>query len=165
MKSSNCYCNSTRPYSECCEPFHLKKAFPETAEQLMRSRYSAYAVNKIEYIANTNDPSSKEGFDQEAAEAWAKESEWLGLEIVATRAGDAKDSEGEVEFKATYKADDETQVHHEVSLFRRLGASKHWFYIDGKTVRAPVARAEPKVGRNDPCSCGSGKKFKKCCAA
>ncbi len=165
MSTSKCFCNSGKSYSECCEPFHLKKKCPETAEQLMRSRYAAYAAHKINYIAETNDPTSKEAFDQEAAEAWSKESEWLGLEIVATSAGGANDSEGEVEFKARYKADGQEHTHHEVSLFRRLGSAKHWFYVDGKTVRPPVQRAEPKVGRNDPCACGSGKKSKKCCAA
>ena len=131
----------------------------------MRSRYSAYAVKNIDYIAQTNDPTSKEAFDHEAAEAWAKESEWLGLEIVATKEGGPQDAEGEVEFKAHYKADGQEHTHHEVSLFRRMGPAKHWAYVDGKTIRPQSVRAEPKVGRNDPCACGSGKKSKKCCAA
>jgi SEC-C motif-containing protein len=158
-----CPCGSTQNYANCCEPFHLGKAKPETAEKLMRSRYSAYVVGNIEYIDHTNDPSEKESFDREAALEWSQSSEWLGLEIVATSAGLASDSEGEVEFNAKYKRDGKEYVHHEVSLFKKVGPQ--WYYIDGKDIRQPERRTEPKVGRNDPCSCGSGKKFKKCCAA
>ena len=131
----------------------------------MRSRYSAYVAGKIDYIDRTNDPNSKDEFDREAAEAWSKKSEWLGLEIVGTRAGGPSDSEGEVEFIARYKVDGKETSHHEVSLFNRGKKDGQWYYMDGKNIQQPERRAEPKVGRNDPCSCGSGKKFKKCCAA
>jgi SEC-C motif-containing protein len=169
-KTNACPCGSNQTYAACCEPFHTKKSFPETAEKLMRSRYSAYVVGNISYIAETNDPTSKDAFDEEAAEAWSKESEWLGLEIVATRDGQAGDTTGEVEFKAKFKSkakgsDEAEQVHHEISLFHKKGTPARWQYIDGKTVRDPLTRSEPKIGRNDPCSCGSGKKYKKCCAA
>jgi SEC-C motif-containing protein len=163
--SSPCPCGSTQTYSACCESFHTKKALPETAEKLMRSRYSAYAVGNIDYIAETNDPTSKEAFDHEAAVEWSNKSKWLGLEIVATRDGLAKDVKGEVEFVAKFDAGEGEQAHHEVSLFEKKGAPARWLYVDGKSVNAPIVRAEPKVGRNDPCSCGSGKKSKKCCAA
>lgn len=160
-----CPCGSSLNYANCCEPFHLGKKFPDTAEKLMRSRYSAYVVGKIDYIHETNDPRSKDDFDREAADAWSKQSKWLGLEIVATSKGQPGDTEGEVEFKAKYSFKDEQTTHHEVSLFRFDAKDKRWFYSDGKTIQAPIQRAEPKVGRNDPCSCGSGKKSKKCCAA
>lgn len=129
----------------------------------MRSRYSAYVEGKIQYIADTNDPASKEAFDQEAAEAWSKSSTWKGLEIVATRNGGSKDVEGEVEFKASFNADGKDQIHHEVSLFQKKGTPARWYYVDGKSIQVPVVRGEPKIGRNDPCPCGSGKKAKKCC--
>ncbi len=164
-ENTNCYCGLTQPYANCCGPFHEGKQNPDTAEKLMRSRYSAYAAGKISYIAQTNDPEAKDDFDKEAAEAWSKESEWLGLEIVATKDGKPGDAQGEVEFKAHYKADGAEHTHHEVSLFRPNAKNKSWFYVDGKTMRAPQQRAEPKLGRNDPCKCGSGKKYKKCCAA
>ncbi len=165
QKTTNCYCGSESTYALCCGPFHDGKAFPETAEKLMRSRYSAYVAGKIDYIDKTNDPESRESFDREAAETWAKKSEWIGLEIIATRAGLKDDSEGEVEFTAHYKVDGKELSHHEVSLFSRGKKDGHWYYMDGKDVREPERRVGPKIGRNDPCSCGSGKKFKKCCAA
>jgi SEC-C motif-containing protein len=158
---SNCPCCSGKKYSECCQPFHSGKARPDTAEKLMRSRYCAYVVGNMDYLAETSDPRFRDSFDAEAALAWSKESEWLGLEIVATRNGKAGDSEGEVEFKARYRRGSKEMVHHEVSLFTFPMNEKRWFYTDGKEVIEPI-RAEPKVGRNDPCPCGSGKKFKKC---
>ena len=160
---SSCPCGSNLSYANCCKVFHEGKAKPDTAEKLMRSRYSAYVTQHIEYIDETNDPDSKENFDREAAEEWSKTSEWLGLEIIATRAGQANDSEGEVEFRAKYKRDGKEFVHHEVSLFQIKKG--RWYYCDGKDIKQPERRSEPKVGRNDPCSCGSGKKFKKCCGA
>ena len=151
---SACPCCSGLEYQACCGPFHEGK-LPGTPEQLMRSRYSAYVKGRIAYIAETNDPETGSDFDHEAAEAWSKESEWLGLEIIAA-SGD------EVEFKAHYRTKDLEETHHEVSLFRK-DASGRWFYREGKTIRTPVKRSEAKTGRNDPCTCGSGKKFKKCC--
>lgn len=159
---SSCPCGSSKTYQQCCGTFH-DGVRPDTAEQLMRSRYSAYVAGKIKYIAETNDPETGGDFDAESAEAWSKESKWLGLEIVATRDGQKGDTTGEVEFIARYHADGADHDHHEVSLFRFDPRQKRWFYRDGKTVRVPERRTEPKVGRNDPCVCGSGKKFKKCC--
>jgi SEC-C motif-containing protein len=149
-------------YEQCCGPYHGGKTFPETAEQLMRSRYCAYVVGKIQYIDQTNDPNEKENFDFEAAETWSKQSTWMGLEIVATAAGQKSDSEGEIEFKAHFKTGGKETTHHEVSRFLR-DSSHHWYYSEGKEILSPVRRSEPKLGRNDPCSCGSGKKLKKCC--
>lgn len=153
--NSNCYCGSNQSYANCCKPFHDGKMHADTPEKLMRSRYSAYVVGNIDYIAETNDVSGGDNFDREAAEAWSKQSEWLGLEVVAAH-GD------EVEFKARFKTNGKEVVHHEVSLFRFDEKQKRWFYLDGKDIREPL-KAENKVGRNDPCTCGSGKKYKKCC--
>lgn len=160
--NQSCPCGTQKTYSQCCGMFHAG-AKADTAEKLMRSRYSAYVVGKIDYVANTNDPQTGGDFDFEAAEVWSKQSEWLGLEIVATKEGKPGDLSGEVEFKAKFKADGVEQTHHEVSLFRFDPKNGSWFYRDGKTIREPERRAEPKIGRNDPCSCGSGKKYKKCC--
>lgn len=159
---SPCPCGTGQTYSKCCGAFHAG-AKPDTAEKLMRSRYAAYVVGKIPYIAETNDPETGGDFDAESAEAWSKQSQWLGLEIIATREGSFGDATGEVEFKARYKVDGKEEIHHEVSLFRFDSKKEKWYYRDGKTIREPATRTEPKVGRNDPCSCGSGKKYKKCC--
>jgi SEC-C motif-containing protein len=156
-----CPCCSGKKYADCCQPFHKGGALPDTAEKLMRSRYSAYVNHLIDYIEITSDPRFRDSFDKEAALEWSKTSEWLGLEIVATRDGHPGDQQGEVEFKARYQRDGKETVHHEVSLFTFSTKEKRWFYTDGKEMLEPL-RAEAKVGRNDPCPCGSGKKFKKC---
>lgn len=154
--NSNCFCGSTKSYDHCCKPFHDGKSFPDSPEKLMRSRYSAYAAGKIQYIADTNDAGGRDDFDFEAAETWSKQSEWLGLEIVAAHGN-------EVEFKARFKTKGEERIHHEVSLFRFDESKKRWYYQEGKEILVPL-KNETKIGRNDPCPCGSGKKFKKCCS-
>jgi SEC-C motif-containing protein len=165
MKSeARCPCDSGRSYGECCKPFISGAALPDTAEKLMRSRYSAYVAGEIDHVERTCDPESRDSFDKEAALSWAKESEWLGLQIIATREGNPGDKTGEVEFKAHYRRDGKETVHHEVSLFKFLpvNGGGQWFYSDGRDILQPM-RSEQKAGRNDPCPCGSGKKFKKCC--
>lgn len=165
MTNTNlCPCGSTLDYSKCCEPFHLKKAKAQTAEQLMRARYSAYVKAHINFIEETNDSNSEEPFDSKAAETWAKESKWLGLQVLRTEKGQAADNEGLVEFKANYIAEGKNVLHHEISTFRK-DPSKGWLFVEGKQLMTPERRAEPKTGRNDPCPCGSGKKFKKCCGS
>lgn len=130
----------------------------------MRSRYVAYTQANIDYIAATHDEATRGELDLDIARRWAEGSDWLGLEIVSTEAGQPDDEQGFVEFKASYRVDGKRQLHHEVSEFvKRDGV---WFYHDGKPPKiTQVVKGEPKVGRNDPCPCGSGKKYKKCCAA
>lgn len=94
------------------------------------------------------------------------ESNWQGLEIVKTEKGKDKFTTGVVEFKAKYlDQKGNTHIHHEVSEFIKNDKGA-WLYDKGAIVGLnPIQRSEPKIGRNDPCSCGSGKKYKKCCGA
>ena len=127
----------------------------------MRSRYAAYTLQEIDYIVATHDPATVSEVDRDSTAQWAKEATWLGLEIVSTRDGGAGDDTGEVEFIARYRVEAGEAVHHERSSFRRIDGK--WFYVTGDMVKAkPVVRAAPKVGRNEPCPCGSGAKYKKC---
>jgi len=128
----------------------------------MRSRYTAYTLQDIDYLASTLHGAELRDFDKDATAKWARDSTWRGLEIVRTSAGSPTDKDGTVEFKARYERDGVIQEHHEVSLFRKVAGA--WLYSGGKDV-GPVQyrRDAPKTGRNDPCPCGSGKKFKKCC--
>jgi SEC-C motif domain protein len=159
--TSPCPCTSGRSYGECCEPFLSGKANPPTAEALMRARYTAYAIGQVDYVASTDDPGSREKFDKTAAEAWSSKSEWLGLDVIAKEAGGANDQEGVVEFAAKFKLGGKEHAHRERSRFKRIEGK--WHYIDGeKPAVKPFINEAPAVGRNDPCHCGSGKKFKKC---
>jgi uncharacterized protein YchJ len=90
------------------------------------------------------------------AATWAREAQWHGLEIVATEAGGPDDETGTVEFIARYSAKGAPVAHHERSTFKKIDG--RWFYMDGDMVKPrPVVRDAPRVGRNDPCPCGSGK--------
>ncbi len=130
----------------------------------MRSRYSAHVLGRIEYILETRDPSTRTPAERAAVERWVGESTWLGLTIVARERGGAGDDEGIVEFEAAYRTRAGARiVHHERSLFRRRDG--RWLYVDGDVVKAAPARRAEAPGRNDPCPCGSGKKYKRCCGA
>ncbi len=159
---SDCYCGSGKQYSECCELNIKGESVPETAEALMRSRYSAYVVGEIDYIHSTLHPDHRADHDLDAARKWSRDSEWLGLEIISTSNGGKDDSTGVVEFKAGYRDKSGTHYAHEVSQFEKIDGK--WVYVDGEMPKTETFRnKEKKVGRNDPCPCGSGKKYKKCC--
>ncbi len=158
---ANCPCGSNKSFSECCEPFLNGTAAAPTAEALMRARYSAYATANIDFIERTVHRSGKAEFDRESARKWAEDSKWHGLEIIATAGGKEQDTEGSVEFIATYSQKDEEIKHHELASFRKEAGA--WTFVDGKIVNQPFRREQPKIGRNDVCYCGSGKKYKKCC--
>ncbi len=135
---------------------------PQTAEELMRARYLSYVHQEIDYIMDTLAPESRDDTDRENAEQWAKRSEWLGLEILSTDKGGKDDTVGQVEFKAHYSIDEKQLMHHERANFRKI--DEQWYFTNGDLVKPdPIRRQSPKVGRNQPCSCGSGKKYKRCC--
>ena len=156
-----CPCCSGKEFSDCCEPI-LKGAAAPTPEAVMRARYAAYATGDIEYLRTSACGPALKEFDYDTVSKWAAESEWLGLEIMSTEGGGETDSEGVVEFTARYKVKDHEYTHHEKSQFRRIDGA--WRFADGKVIGPePFRREQPKIGRNDPCPCGSGKKYKKCC--
>lgn len=158
---TNCHCGSGRPFDDCCGPY-LAGAPAPTAEALMRSRYSAFATGNIDYLEETLLPETRQDFDRAQVAEWAQSSEWTGLEIRSTEAGRAGDEEGVVEFVARFRMQGKDYIHQETSSFRKRDG--RWFYVDGTMGPRPRANVV-KVGRNDPCTCGSGKKYKKCCGA
>ena len=158
-----CPCGSGFELSQCCGPILSGEVPAPTAEALMRSRYTAYVTCHLEHLRRSLDTRWRAVFDEEGARDWSKNAEWQGLTIHATKGGGPGDTEGEVDFTAAFRMDDQDQRMRERARFKKRG--KHWFYQDGKVKSAqePVVSAGPKVGRNDPCPCGSGKKYKKCC--
>ncbi|UPT75300.1 MAG: YchJ family protein [Elusimicrobiota bacterium] len=156
-----CPCGTKKNFSECCEPHISGKTPAPTAEALMRARYSAYATGKIDFIEKTHAPESRADFDRKASEKWAKDSQWRGLHVIATKGGGPGDATGIVSFIAGFAQNGQDYEHHEIATFRKEGAT--WFFVDGKSPKAEtVVNTGPDVGRNDPCHCGSNKKFKKC---
>ena len=97
-----CPCGSGEPYSRCCRPFHLRLAEPPTAEQLMRSRYSAYAKGLDAYLLHSWDPAHRP-----ATIELDPRHRWTGLTIIATSGGAPDDTAGTVEFVAAFEIEDE----------------------------------------------------------
>lgn len=163
MKNEDlCPCKSGKTFGECCGPVLSGESKAETAEALMRARYSSYVTGDIGFLRSSATSEVQQDFDEEASRVWSNAATWHGLEIIGTEKGGPDDTEGMVEFRALYSANGEFCNHHEVSRF--VKESDGWKFADGELVgEKPVVREEPKVGRNDPCPCGSGKKYKKCC--
>ena len=159
---SQCYCGSGKDFTECCGPVLDGSISADTAEALMRARYSAFATLQAEFLHESLHPEHRHDHDLAATRRWAENSQWLGLEVLAVEAGGVEDEEGTVEFIATYKERGLVHPYHELSKFRKVDGA--WYYVDGELVKPKTeTRSQPKVGRNDPCPCGSGKKYKKCC--
>ena len=157
-----CPCASGKTFGECCGPILSGKKKAETAAQLMRARYAAYAVCDTKFLYESSGEEVRKGFDAEASENWSKQAEWKGMEIIREERGGAEDDDGVVEFVAHYNAGGRECEHRERSFFSRVDGE--WRFIDGIIQGTdPYRRESPKVGRNDPCPCGSGKKYKKCC--
>ncbi|MBN2509657.1 MAG: YchJ family protein [Spirochaetales bacterium] len=157
----NCYCGSGDTFTRCCKPVIEGTKEAETPEMLMRARYSAYVTGNVRFIGDTHDPDHQDGFDEEGAAEWSKNAHWLGLEIHSATGNEKDDTKGTVEFSANYEMDGTAQRHHEQSSFVKKNGK--WFFVSGRMIVDQVVRDRDKIGRNDPCPCGSGKKYKKCC--
>jgi SEC-C motif-containing protein len=150
----NCPCGSKITYLQCCGAFIEQGALPKTAEALMRSRYSAYSQAKIKYIQQTMLGQALQDFNFADAKHFAEQADWQDLTVVATQLGQIGDTIGYVEFVARYKMVDKQAQIHELSEFHKI--DNRWYYMAGKAGKI-------RPGRNEPCWCGSGKKYKKCC--
>jgi SEC-C motif-containing protein len=158
---NNCPCGSGKAYAECCEPLITGVQKPATAEALMRSRYSAYVFHAIEYIVNTCVKNEKQNIDLKQTKDWSERSTWLGLKIISIDKGGVDDTEGVIEFEARYEQNGLRDIHHEKASFKKQDGV--WLYDEGTIVPETIVRATPKIGRNEKCPCGSGKKYKHCC--
>ncbi|WP_353405880.1 YchJ family protein [Pseudoteredinibacter isoporae] len=156
MSASNCYCQSQARFEDCCQPVIATQS-AQTAEALMRSRYTAHVLADIDYLMATWQHSEGQAAD---TRQWVESHDWLGLQVLQCRKGGSTHKEGRVEFIAYYrpKGTQERRAHHELSDFAKVDGK--WLYVEGQTPQS----APKKTGRNDPCPCGSGKKFKRCCA-
>ncbi len=124
MAETNCYCGSLLQFPECCGPYISGSRNAPTAEALMRSRYSAYAVHNAEYLWETTAQKMRKHHSKSAILQWAKANHWVKLEIISA-------SKDIVEFKAYYLDERlQAQVHHEKSRFVNEGGK--WYYLDGE---------------------------------
>lgn len=157
-----CICGVGESTETHCLPIIKGEKAADTAEALMRARYTAYALGEVDFVLQTHTPEAGKDVDRAQTEAWSKNSKWLGLEVVQTEAGGPSDETGTVEFVARYKIKNIAIEHRERAKFEKRGGK--WLFAEAEQLAGPpVKREGPRAGRNDPCPCGSGKKFKKCC--
>ena len=156
MLNLSCPCGSVL-YSQCCQPLHRGKTKAQSAEQLMRSRYSAFAKYEIDYIVKTTALGQQQALDVKAIADWSKANQWLTLEMGKAQEKLDK-NHAQVEFKAHYVDQNshtqQVEIHHEISHFVRH--ENEWYFLDPTT--------DQQITMKQPCICGSGKKFKQCCA-
>lgn len=154
-----CYCGSGLTIDGCCGPI-LSGAQASSPEALMRSRYSAYVTGNLDHVERTHAPEIRRDFNRAEAERLASEVEWLGLDV---RNATEDLDRGTVEFAIRFRRQGQELAQYEVAEFCREDGQ--WLYAGGRTSANPPPRHVVKIGRNEPCPCGSGKKFKKCCGA
>ena len=156
----HCPCGSGQPYSQCCALYHQGQPAP-TAQKLMQSRFSAYALKQIDYLIDTTWPRQQPALKKQEIHQRADNTHWIRLDIIDTEAGLTTDVTGIVEFKATFTTPEDLkeQVYHERSDF--IKEEGRWYFIYPNLRQSSEAKKRPN--RNDPCICGSGRKFKKCC--
>jgi SEC-C motif-containing protein len=122
-----CPCGSALPLAQCCGRLHDGTATAATAEQLMRSRYSAFVLGDSGYLLATWHPTTRpRRLDLDSAVRWT------GLDVLATAGGSLLSAEGTVEFRAHYVRQGAAGAQHEISRFVRDGG--HWRYLDGVSV-------------------------------
>jgi len=149
----NCPCHSGQAFDLCCARFITQDELPAYAEQLMRSRYTAYVLADIEYLEATWHS------DFRPVElALDDDIRWLGLEVLDC---EQRGQRATVEFEARLLAQGQVDAIHENSAFVRLQG--RWLYTDGEVLGPSFTAWKP--GRNQACPCASGKKFKRCCGA
>jgi SEC-C motif-containing protein len=157
-KKSLCPCGTGLQFSECCAPFIEGGQPAPTAEALMRSRYTAFAVQDVPYLLRSWHRSTRPAsldLDDQAGFAWH------GLEVLETEGGGAGEQTGVVEFIANFSGHGQEHRLHERAKF--VCEEGQWLYVDGKVNPGRVPAVSEKIGRNEPCPCGSGRKYKKCC--
>ncbi|KRD17011.1 hypothetical protein ASE48_26370 [Mycobacterium sp. Root265] len=126
-----CPCGSGQAYRDCCGPLHDGTVVAGTAEALMRSRFSAFARGRADYLLSSWHPGTRPArLDLDDQITWRR------LQIVDTEAGGADDDTGIVEFRAEYLQDGKRHILHERSRFRR-GRDGSWRYVDGEIGRGP----------------------------
>jgi SEC-C motif-containing protein len=146
MPASTCPCGSNKTFKDCCEPLLSGSLRALTAEQLMRSRFSAYVLHRPEYLYRTWLEKTRPRLQELAT----SDIEWQRLKVISSH---ETDTDSQVEFLATGTASGNPVYLHELSHF--IKQCEQWLYVDGQQFKPP--------SKNSQCPCGSGKKFKRCC--
>lgn len=117
MRLKNCPCGKNKPYTECCQIVHQNIHLAQTAEDLMRARYTAFTKGLGNFLFDSHSVKTRVEKDKKHIENWAKSVTWLHLDVLHTTNGKKEDSHGTVEFKAFFVDHGKVDVIHENSLF------------------------------------------------
>lgn len=148
MSEAMCPCKSNIPSSQCCEKFINGSQKPESVEELMRSRYTAFTKGAHDYLMETWHPETRpDSIESDLTN-------WLDLKIVDSS---QEGHEGEVEFIAKLYHNNKLEVLHELSFFEKVDG--HWVYYNGEFKEKCAVE---KISKNSLCPCGSDLKFKRC---
>ena len=126
---TSCPCKSNNKFSECCGSIINAKREAKTAEELMRSRYVAYTLAKVDYIIQSQHSKYRQENERKSILRWAKSVKWISLTIHNTNYGLENDKRGHVEFSAMFMENGNLHVLHEKSLFERENGK--WVYVSG----------------------------------
>jgi SEC-C motif-containing protein len=157
-RAQPCPCGSGQPFGDCCAPVLGGQRLAATAEQLMRARFTAHVVHDFKFLHYTYRGTAKQPYTEVSADPAMQ---WTRLVVHRHELG-ASPEMALVDFSAYGTERGAEVVLHEKAEFARENGA--WIYT--RAVRegpAPFKSAAPKPGRNDPCPCGSGKKYKQCC--
>lgn len=122
-----CPCGSSKKYSDCCAMAHKSISLVKTAEQLMRSRYTAFTMANGNYLMKSHHTTTRPIKEQKSIENWAKSVNWIRLEVLESTKGKGRNEKGTVTFNAYYFEDGKVQVIHEKSAFVKENGI--WMYL------------------------------------
>ena len=153
----SCPCGSGNKFGDCCALYINGIPAPD-AQTLMRSRYTAYVVGALDHVAATHAPEVRDDFNRAEAERLARVCQFQELDI---RKVIEKGDSAQIDFLIRFRRDNKDMMQVELADFRREHG--RWLYAGGNVSSQVAQRTVTRVGRNDPCPCGSGKKAKRCC--
>ena len=157
-RGQNCPCGSGKLFESCCEPVLTGQQVAASAELVMRARFTAHVAHNFRFLHDTHRPTAGTPYVEEEG---VPSMTWTKLVVHSHEIGRDQD-QAFVDFSAYGTEEGVEKVLHEKAEFIRTGGA--WLYNrEARLGPAPYKSATPKVGRNDPCPCGSGKKFKHCC--
>lgn len=128
MADKSCPCGRSKPYDHCCGLVHKDIQLAKTAEDLMRSRYTAFTLGDGDYIFESHYSKTRKLSEKKSIQNWAKSVQWMKLDVLNTTKGGVNDTEGTVEFKAYFIEAGKLDTIHENSLFTKENG--HWVYVD-----------------------------------
>lgn len=155
--NATCPCGSQLAYLDCCGLYIEQSQAAPTPEKLMRSRYTAYTEANIDYIKATMRGKPLLNFNEMEAKSWAQKAKWISLKIINTYPELKQQNCQFIEFIASYQLDERRESIHEKSEFKKYEGK--WFYTDSLP---PNKLKKINPARNQPCPCGSNKKYKNC---